>query len=415
MKVHFAVCFSFVVGFLVPHFGTAADWPQFRGAGGQGFSDEKGLPATWSESENLVWKTKMPGYGASSPITLDDRIYVTCYSGYGTRESSGNMEDLTLHVVCLKQADGEIVWEQHVPPKLPESPRVRDHGYAAPTPATDGKALYVFFGKTGVLKFDLDGKQIWQADVGSGTHGWGCGTSPVLYENLVIVNASVESGALVAIDKQTGDEVWRASGMRSSWNTPHLVKPADGQTELVVNVKGQILAFDPATGESLWQCEGIDDYICPSIVSHDGVVYAIGGRQSKAVAVRAGGRGDVTDTHRLWVANVGANVSSPVVYDGHLYWVSDRKNVAYCVRLSDGEVIFQERFPSQPYASSIIADGKIYVVTRYGGTYVLSAKPSYELLANNRFEDRSTFNASPIVSDGRLLLRSDEYLYCVGK
>lgn len=394
---------------------SANEWPQFRGPGGLGATSETNLPLSWSDTENLAWRTELPGFGASSPIALGDRLYVTCYSGYGTdRQDSGTIDDLKLHVVCLSKA-GEIVWDQHVQPTLPESERVRDHGYAAATPATDGKYLYVFFGKTGVLKFDLDGKQLWQTSVGDKTHGWGCGTSPVLYKKLVIVNASVESGSLVAINKETGEEVWRARGMNASWNTPHLVDVGDGKQELVVSVQQKILGFDPETGEQLWSCDGIQDYVCPSVVSHKGVAYVIGGRSSRAIAVRAGGRGDVTETHRLWEARAGANVVSPVIHDGHLYWVSDRNSTAYCVRLEDGEVLYAERFPGQPYASTLVGDGKLYIVTRNGGTYVLAAKPEFEQLAHNKFDDRSTFNASPIVADGKLFLRSDKYLYCIGK
>lgn len=391
---------------------SADDWKQFRGPGGLGLSAEENLPVEWNDNKNVAWKAALPGYGASSPITLGEKIYVTCYSGYGTDESQ-SMDDLTLHVTCLNRKDGNLVWDEKVKPKLPESERVRDHGYAGPTPATDGEHLYVFFGKTGVLKFDLGGKQIWQTDVGSKTHGWGCGTSPVLFENLVIVNASVESGSLVGIDKDTGDEVWRAEGMNRSWNTPHLVQLDNGQHELVVSVKDHILGFDPKTGKELWRCEGVPDYVCPSVISQDGVAYVIGGRRSMAIAVRAGGRGDVTKTHRVWVAKAGANVTSPIIHDGHLYWVSDRNKVAYCVRLSDGEVVYSERFPEQPYASATAGDGKIYIVTRYGGTYVLAAKPEFTQLAHNELDDKSTFNASPVISNGQLLLRSDRFLYCI--
>ncbi|MEO8496746.1 MAG: PQQ-binding-like beta-propeller repeat protein [Planctomycetota bacterium] len=394
---------------------SGGDWSQFRGPGGLGVSAETGLPVEWSGTENLTWRTELPGYGASSPITLDGKVYVTCYSGYGTDGDAEKMEDLTLHVVCVNRADGSIAWDQKVKPELPETERVRDHGYAAATPATDGEFLYVFFGKTGVLKFDLNGKQIWQSDVGSGLNGWGCGTSPVLFENLVIVNASVESGSLVAIDKESGTEVWRAGGMKSSWNTPQLVRLANGPPELVVSVKDYILGFDPKTGKELWRCDGISDYVCPSVISQDGIVYVIGGRTSKAIAVRAGGRGDVTDTHKLWEAKAGSNVTSPIIHDGHMYWVSDRNSVAYCVRLSDGEVLYSERFRDQPYASATAGDGKIYVVTRNGGTYVLAATPKFTQLAHNKFEDRSTFNASPAISNGQIFLRSDKYLYCVGK
>jgi len=380
-----------------------------------GISQEQDLPVTWSETENVAWKTAMPGYGSSSPIVLDGKLYVTCYSGYGMANTSGRMEDLTLHLVCVDSKTGKIIWDKQIKPTLPESKRVRDHGYAAQTPATDGEHLYLFFGKSGVFKFDLQGNQIWRTSVGTKTHGWGSGTSPVLYENLVIVNASIESGSLVAIDKATGKEVWRTGGMDSSWNTPHLVKTADGGHELAVTVKKWILGVDPKTGNELWRCEAIPDYICPSIVSHKGILYALGGRSSKAIAVRSGGRGNVTDTHKLWQANAGANVCSPVVHDGHLYWVSDRNRNAYCLSLADGSVKYSERIGQQPYASTLLADGRLYIVTRNGGTMVLAAKPEFEQLALNKLEDRSTFNASSIVCNGTLILRSDENLYCIKK
>ncbi len=393
----------------------AEDWRQFRGPGGQGASPETGLPATWSDTQNLVWKTQMPGFGASSPITLGDRVYVTCYSGYGLDpRDPGEMSDLRLHVVSLDRNNGQIVWNKLVEPKLPETERVRDHGYAAATPVTDGQHLFVFFGKSGVFKLGLDGSQVWHADVGSGTDGWGSGTSPVLHDDLVIVNASVESKSLVALDQATGREAWRAGGMQASWNTPHLVALPNGKRELVVSVKGSILGFNPSTGDKLWACDGIPDYVCPSLISRDGIVYAIGGRTSLAIAVRAGGRGDVTDTHRLWEAKAGANVSSPVIHGDYLYWVSDRNRTAYCVRLADGEVVYSQRLRGQPYASTTVADGKLYVVTRHNGTFVLAAQPRFEQLAHNTFDDDSTFNASPAVSDGRILLRSDRYLYCIG-
>ncbi|MCH7989704.1 MAG: PQQ-binding-like beta-propeller repeat protein [Planctomycetes bacterium] len=395
---------------------SAGDWRQFRGPGGQGVSNETNLPTRWSDTENLLWKTEMPGAGASSPIILGDRVYLTCYSGFGAGvRNSGTMEDLRRHVVCVNRADGKIVWNKTLLPKLPESERVRDHGFAAPTPVTDGEHLYVFFGKSGVYKFDLNGNQIWNTEVGSTTHGWGCGTSPVLYQNLVIVNASVESRSLVALDKQSGAEVWRAPGMRASWNTPILVDVKGGKQELVVSVKGSILAFDPQTGAQLWSCRGVPDYVCPSAVAKDGIVYVIGGRSAKAIAVRAGGRDDVTDTHLVWNAQVGANVSSPVIYGDHLYWINEGGRTALCLRLDTGEIEYQKRLNISPYASTVAADGKLYVVDRYSGTYVLAAKPKFEQISHNRFEnDRSIFNASIAISDGNIFIRSNRFLYCIG-
>ena len=394
----------------------AEDWFQFRGPNGSGASSATRVPVNWDSTTNLLWRVKLPGYGASSPISIGDRLYVTCYSGYGTgQQDSDNMDELRLHVTAIHRKTGDIAWNRPFKPTLPESERVRDHGYAAATPASDGRNLYVFFGKSGVMSFDLDGNPRWRSSVGTDTHRWGCGTSPVLFDNLVIVNASVESGDLVAVNKDSGEEVWRTGGMQRSWNTPHLVTLKRGQHELVVSVEGSIRAFDPKTGEELWNCDGIDDYVCPSVISRNDIVYVIGGRESRAIAVRAGGRGDVTGTHRLWEAPVGANVSSPVIHDGHLYWVSDRNKTAYCVSLSDGAVVYRKRFPGQPYASTLVADDKLYVVTRFEGTFVLAAQPEFKELAHNRLDDSSTFNASPIIAGGSLILRSDEYLYCVGE
>lgn len=390
---------------------SADDWKSFRGPGGQGYSSETNLPAEWSDDQNLTWKLKLPGAGSSSPISLGEKLYVTCYSGYGIGDSGGSLEDLKLHLVCVNRENGSIEWDTKINATKGESKRVRDHGYAAATPTTDGKHIYVFFGKSGVVKYDLQGQRIWQTSVGDGVHGWGCGTSPVLYQNLVIVNASVESGSIVAIDKESGEEKWRAKSMNRSWSTPHLVD-INGKQELVVNSKNEILAYDPASGKELWKCEGIPDYVCPSIVSHQGVVYVLGGRSSMTVAVKAGGQGEVKE---LWRANVGANVTSPVVFEDHLYWVSDRNKVAYCLKLADGEVVYKQRVDSQPYASSVIADGKIYVVTRRGGTIVLAAKPEFEILSNNKLTDDTQFNASPIISNGKLYLRSDQNLYCIAK
>jgi outer membrane protein assembly factor BamB len=411
MKACHIFFLSLVFAMIFHHASGADDWTNFRGPGGQGYSTEKNLPTQWGDEENLAWKVKLPGAGSSSPIALGEKLYLTCYSGYGINRGEGSLDALKLHLVCVNSQDGSVEWDTKINSSQPESDRVRDHGYAAATPATDGKNIYVFFGKTGVVKFDLNGKKIWQTSVGDGVHGWGCGTSPVLYQNLVIVNASVESGSVVAIDKESGEEKWRVESMNRSWSTPHLVA-VGGKQELVVNSKDEILAYNPATGENLWSCKGIPDYVCPSIVSHQGVVYVLGGRSSMTVAVKAGGKGEVSE---IWRARVGANVTSPVVYQDHLYWVSDRNTTAYCLKLSDGEVVYQKRVASQPYASSVIADGKIYVVTRRAGTIVLAAKPDFEELAQNKLTDGTQFNASPIVSGGKIYLRSDENLYCVAK
>jgi len=400
----------------------AEDWPQFRGPGGLGIARDKDLPTTWSATENVAWKTELPGPGASSPIVVGSKIFVTCYSGYGLPgQEPGDLKKLQRHLLCLDRASGKVLWKRDVPAAMPEEAYAGDflplHGYASSTPASDGERVYVFFGKTGVFAFDLEGKQLWRASAGEGSHDWGVATSPVLTKDLVIVNASVESKSLVALNKKDGKVVWTAGGMASSWNTP-LLADMGGRQELVVSVHGHVRAFDPQTGKELWSCEGVQDYVCPSVIAHQGVVYVMGGRSNTVLAIRGGGKGDVSKTHVLWKQNRGSNVSSPVYHDGHLYWTSESRGIAYCVDAAKGKVVYEERLEpasDRIYASPTLADGKLYIVSRTHGAYVLQARPQFKLLAHNTLGDSSVFNASPVVSDGQLLLRSDRYLYCIGK
>ena len=264
--------------------GADPDWAGFRGPSGMGISTAKGLPVTWGESENIAWKTPLPGAGASSPIVFGDRIYLTCYTGFFVPgESDGSQDNLKRHLLAMNRKDGKIVWNTPVAAKLPEEERIRDHGFAANTPAADAEQIYVFFGKSGVFAFDHKGKEVWQTDVGSKTHGWGTSASPVLYKNLVFINASVESDSLYALDRKTGKEKWRAKGIRESWNTPVVVTAKSGRKELVVATQGTVLAFDPESGEQLWSCKtDIGWYMVPSVVASDGIVYCLGGRSGTA-------------------------------------------------------------------------------------------------------------------------------------
>jgi outer membrane protein assembly factor BamB len=399
---------------------TAADgdWPAFRGPGGMGVSGVTGLPVEWDSDRNVAWKTALPGAGASTPIVFGDRIYLTAYTGYFVPgESGGSPEQLKRHLLALRLEDGGILWDKAIPAKLPEEESIRDHGFAASSVAVDEDRIYVFFGKTGVFAFDHDGNQLWHADVGSKTNGWGSAASPVLYKDMVFINASVESESLVALDRKTGEERWRAGGIREAWNTPLVVTADSGREELVIPTAGTVYAFDPQTGQPLWSCKtDIGWYMVPSAVAADGIIYCLGGRSgTAALAIRAGGSGDVTATHRLWTSQKGSNVSSPVYLDGHLYWAHESREIAYCVVAATGEVVYEERLPrsGQFYASALLADGRLYYLTRHGKTFVLAAKPQFEQLAVNDLSDRNVFNASPAVAGNRLLIRSDKFLYCV--
>jgi hypothetical protein len=434
----------------------AGDWSRFRGPNGSGVSPDTGVPLQWSETENLKWKTELPGRGVSCPIVVGDRVFVTCYSGYGMPgDSPGEMSDLKRHLVCVDRRTGEVAWTATVPAALPEDPYsppgVTAHGYASHTPVSDGERIYAFFGKSGLYAYDLSGKELWHSAVGaeSGPQRWGSAASPVVYEDLVIVNASDEGEAMVAYDRMTGEEKWRAeaSGLSGSWSTPILVD-SDTGTELIVAVPREIWAFDPERGKLKWYSKGNDDdTLCHSVVSADGVVYSIGGRGGDSIAVKAGGKGDVSKTHTVWEGRAQGRFGSPVLHEGYLYSVSG--GVASCYNAQTGERVFQARLASgepvaddqlaggrpgggfggrpgdgpggpgrgpggpgggpggpggpgggpgggrggfggrgggmrgQDYASPVLADGRIYCTTKAGTFYVIAAKPEFELLATN--------------------------------
>jgi len=405
---------------LVTLSANAGDWPAFRGADGTGVSSTKNVPVTWSAQENIAWKTQLPGAGASSPILVGKRIYLTCYSGYGVPgEPRGDMSNLKRHLVCLKRGGGEILWTRTVPSVLPDSERNREnHGYSTSTPVVDGERVYVFFGKTGVFAFDLDGKKLWHADAGSKTSGWGSAASPVICEDLLIVNASVESESLIALDRKTGKEKWRIGGIKESWNTPLLTEGANGQTRLIVAIAGKVLGIDPAAGKKLWACDtDIPWYMVPSLTADSGVVYCIGGRGTGgALAIRLGGKGNVTRSHRLWTLKKGSNVPSLIHHKGYLYWAHE-KGSACCADAKTGRLIYQEPLPraGQIYASPVLIEGKVYYFSRWAIGYVVSAKPKFELLATNKLGRVGMINSSPAVGDGKLYLRSDKFLFCIAK
>lgn len=407
----------------------SGDWAQFRGPGGLGVGDAKGLPTEWSSTKNVAWKTKLPGPGASSPAVFGGRIFLTCYTGFGVDpKNAGDPKDLKYHLVCIDRTGGRILWEKSIKSDGPVpgySGQITLHGYASSTPAIGADAIYTFFGTTGVCAWKHDGSKLWTTKVGDKTHAWGSSNSPLLFENLVIVNASVESSAIVALDRKTGKEVWRQTDMPMSWNSPILVS-VGGKQELVVSVKSRLKAFDPASGKPLWDCAGIEDYVCPSIVAHDGVVFAIGARKCAAVAVRAGGSGDVTESNTVWRLDRGSNVSSPVYYQDHLYWADEKGKKVFCADAKTGKLVFEEALPAiqdaagkgegtRIYASPVVADGNLFYLNRGGTAFVIKADPAFKLVAQNRFDgDTGRFNASPAVHKNQLLIRSDETLYCIG-
>lgn len=421
----FRLTVAAVAAVLLAERAFADEWARFRGPNGSAVAESESIPLRWSDEENLQWKAPLPGPGSSSPIVVGGKLFVTCYSGYGVEQDGGEQKDLRRHLLCLDAESGKTLWQKDVEPVLPEDPYrgfISEHGYASSTPVSDGERVYVFFGKTGVLAFDLEGGRLWQTGVGteSGRMRWGSAASPILYKDFVIVTASEESESIRALDKQTGKEVWKAeaSGLGGSWSTPVLLPVSGERRELVISVPDEAWGLDPQTGKLLWWAEtGFSQPVCTSAVAGEEVVYLIGGRRGSAVAVRGGGKGDVTKSHVLWTSEIGSYVPSPVLHEGRLHWV-DSNGIACCVNARDGKLVYRERLPAGGrngvYASVVLAGERLYAVTRREGTFVLAAGDRFEQLAHNRFEsDESDFNGSPAIAEGCIYLRSNRNLYCV--
>lgn len=326
-----------------------AYWPQWRGPTGQGISDETGLPLEWSATENVRFKTEIPGRGHSSPVVWDKRVFLTTSIEGEVVPGAAAVKHLdegkefvhpdgvgadrrhTFKVIALDSDSGRIVWERVAWEGLPYDSRHKRGAYAAPTPATDGKSVFVSFGGEGLYAYDFDGKLLWKADLGGiATMGVGYGISPLLYQNLVIVQCDEDSGDksfVAAFDKKTGKQVWRvARKVQVSWATPILVK-AGARVELITAGAEHVIAYDPATGRERWRMKGLESNAVPSPVAGPGVVVLTSGYPVKiAVAVKPGGTGDVTGTSQvMWKYSKGtAYVPSPILYGDYVYLVTDK-------------------------------------------------------------------------------------------
>ncbi|TWT76302.1 outer membrane biogenesis protein BamB [Planctomycetes bacterium CA13] len=409
-------CF-FLVG--LPALVRSEEWTQFRGPD-FGRTSETNIAKTW-DTEGIQWKSPLPGRGASSPVVFGDHVYITAFTGYAIdKHNPGDPTQLVRHLLCLDVNTGKMLWQKSVADDSVKDPfstwGTAKAGYASSSAAVDASGVYVLFGATGVLAFSHDGEERWRTLCGNDTHEYPAGTSPVLYKDYVIVNASYECGDLIALRKSDGSEVWRQKDVTQSWNTPIVYQSVNGKDELAVSAVDEIRAIDPLTGNGRWTCDGFDEYVCPSLIAQDGVLYAIGGRKGEALAVRSGGNGDVTDSHRLWEIKEGANVSSPVYHDGYLFWAKDKGSILYCVHAETGEVAYEQRLrPScdEIYATPLLANGRLYYVSRENGIFVVDATPEFKLLAHTKLDgDDSLFAASPVpLLGGAVLLRSDHFLY----
>jgi outer membrane protein assembly factor BamB len=417
------------------------DWPRFRGNNGDGISADKTVPLEWSDTTNLKWKLDLPGPGSSSPVIAGGRIYVTAYTGYG--ETPGQAEDpaaagdplkLVRHLLCVELESGKLLWTASEPATVAENAYreyLPEHGYASNTPATDGKRIYCFYGKNGVFAYDLEGKRIWSAPTGtlSSAMTWGSAASVVLTEDAVIVNAGDEARALLAFDKLTGKELWRMEHpmLEQTYNTPVLQTLGKDRTDLVVAFRDEIRGLDPSNGAVRWFSKspvGGNLSGSPLAFSENRIAVFSGFPRTLGTVFRGGGEGDRSSEALLWESTQAKSyMPVPVEHEGHLYWVSE-DGIASCAKPGTGEVVYRERLDVASrdgkgmalYASPILVNGHLIAVSRNAGTFVIPAKPEFELLRVNRLEsDTSRFQGTPAVSKGHLILRSERALYAIAR
>lgn len=412
----------------------ADDWPRFRGPSGSAIAtDSETVPTQWSPTANLGWKTALPGPGASSPIVVGDRVFVTCYSGYGIPdEPRVDIENLTRHLVCLSLQSGEIIWQQDVKASLPEDSYyesgVSSHGYASHTPCSDGTSIFCFFGKGGVYAFDLDGNKLWNAEVGkeSDPPRWGSSSSPVLHGDTLIVTAAAESQSIFGFDKRTGEVKWRqeATGLDGMWGTPTLVKVSKDRTDLVMLVARELWGLDPETGKLRWYAEATNSMQAyTSVVPVENRIFAFSGQGGGSVALNVGGSGNVTNSRIIWKSSTNAIYSSPVFRNDKVYILArgvlsvlDAENGTRLqqIRLRGTRRIGSDRFGALNYASPVAVGNRLFAINASGQMYVFQLGDVVKQLAVNEMtSDQEVFWGSPAISKGRMLIRGSRHLYCI--
>jgi outer membrane protein assembly factor BamB len=397
----------------------ADNWPQWRGPNLNGVSDEKNLPVKWTAEENITWKLAMPSWTGSTPIIWGERIFLNVADG----------DELQLW--CIDRRQGAALWKKRLGGG---NHRERKQNMSSPSPVTDGRSVYVMTG-TGVLKgFDFAGNELWARDIqqeyGKFGLNWGYASSPLLHEDSLYVQVlhgmkTDDPSYLLRIDKKTGKTLWKVerptTAIRESpdsYTTPALLRYA-GAVEIVITGGDCVTGHDPATGKELWRANGLNPdnnpfyRIVASPVVAGGMIYAPT-RVKPLLAIKAGGRGDITQSHRVWSFQNGPDVPTPVTDGKYFYSVTD-SGVMYCLDARTGQEIYgQQRIKAGTYSSSpVLADGKIYITNEDGLTTVVRAGPKFEVLAENNLADYCL--SSPAISDGQIFIRTTGFLYCIGK
>ena len=418
-----------VVYFTVPAERAARNWPGFRGPNASGLADGLDLPEKWDgeSSAHVEWKTRIPGLGHSSPIFWDDRIFLTTAVSdnadsifvHGLDGRIDRRTDLSRHsfrVYCLDRRSGAVLWEREASSGVPAIQRHRKNSYASSTPTTDGERVIAYFGSEGLYAYDFEGALLWKQDLGTvdagasydDTYDWGPASSPVIYQNLVILLVDQQQGRsfMAAFDVETGEPVWRIGrDVISSFSTPALFEGPDG-VELVTNGAEWMHGYDPHTGVELWRLFGSSKNTTPTpVVSGDRVYITSGYRIKPIFALRQGGE-------VAWSTESGGSyMTTPIVYRDYLY-TCQNNGVLSCYRASSGERVYQKRVASGAFSASPIAsDGKLYITSEDGDIYVVRAGPEYQLLQTNRMGEVTM--ATPAAAEGQLLIRTQHHLFSI--
>ena len=402
----------------------AANWPEWRGPDGNHVTPEKNLPTEWSGTRNIRWKVALPDRGNSTPIVWGDHIFVTQAIEKENRRT----------LMSFDREKGKLLWQSGTvfnekEETHPENP------YCAASPVTDGKIVVATFGSAGVFCYDFNGKELWKRDLGPQKHTWGNASSPILHGDLVILfHGPGPSSQLLAMNKMTGATVWKVMlpepvpgertdgfagkgpGVVGSFSTPTLV-PTGQRDELIISLPQFLKAFDPKSGRELWTCDGLNPLIYTSAIHGEGLVVAMGGYFGGTMAVKLGGSGDVTKTHRVWHEQRAkkGRIGSGVVFDGYVY-VQNQDGIAECLELQSGKTVWTERLrgagaKSESWSSLVRSGDRLYAVNQSGDVFVLKASPKFELIASNSVGEPS--NSSLAVSNGELFLRTHQSLWCI--
>ena len=423
--------FWFFAAFILPL--GAENWPQWRGPGSNGVSAEKNLPTEWGAQQNVLWKAPIPGRGRSSPVIWGDRVFITTdveagkaegnqppkhvIDGTPFRHPDSMGADLRhkLVLICLDRKSGKLLWQQvaYEGPVFDE--RHKAGSYAAPTPVTDGRAVYAYFGAEGFYAYDMKGKFLWKYDPGQiMTVGMGPGTSPVLAGELLILqcDSSDQKSKLVALNRKNGELVWKTDRKTDvTWATPMLVE-GNGKSELITTANDVVISYDPQTGKERWRGPGVKGNAVPSPVSGNGIVVVSAGYPDKyAWAFRAGG-----DGKPLWEYGKGtAYVPSPIFYGDYVYLITD-KGLVTCIEAKSGAVKYEGKRPGPggQFAGSPVAyDGKILLTSEDGETHVIQAGPEFAVLRTNSVGEPVL--ASPAIANGTIFIRGKDHLFAIAQ